>query len=56
MPLKSVLPRIVNVPVTTRNPEPLVSVQSPSTNVNIGLLTESLTVVADQCRFEVAVE
>src|SRR6185295_1551877 len=45
MPLKSVLPRIVNVPVTTRNPEPLVSVQSPSTNVNLPLVVESAIVL-----------
>ena len=37
----------LSVPVTTKNPEPPSSVQSPSTNVNIGLFTESFTVVPD---------
>src|ERR1051325_3942532 len=46
-PLKFVFPRIVNVPVTTRNPAPLVRVQSPSTNVNIGVFNESLIVVPE---------
>ena len=35
----------VNVPVTTKNPDPLVKVQSPSTNVNIGAFTELSIVV-----------
>ena len=48
MPRKSGLPCIVNVPVTTSIPEPPLRLQSPSTNVNLGLLIESLTVVADR--------